>query len=92
MKTKTIDIGLVLPWRVNVHGGAGECYEISVINMRKADKRCQVGGYGWHDANKIHISSSGGPCGYRLSKSIWDKMIILAQGVADELNAADNEN
>ncbi len=72
-------------WKVQVHGEAGsKSFEISVINSQAVD-RVQIH-YGWFDERKLLITHNGGPCSWPLKPIVWDRMIKLAQEVADELN------
>lgn len=73
------------PWVPHTKGGPStDSYEICVI--RKNNEHGKKS-YGWHDKNKIHISSSGGPCHDRVSRLVWDKLVKVAAEVADEMNA-----
>jgi hypothetical protein len=44
-------------------------------------------GYGWFGRDKLLISHNGGPCSWPVTQQVWDKLIRVAQEVADELNA-----
>jgi hypothetical protein len=72
-------------WEVEAKG---ECcsssFEISVI--RKSNEHGHRS-FGWFDDTKLLISHNGGPCRWPLTEKIWDKMIVLAEEVAAELNA-----
>jgi hypothetical protein len=71
------------PWKVHIKGGPNEYFEICVI------KESNVHGhrsYGWFNEKKLLISSSGGPCSDTVSELIFNKLIKVAQEVADELN------
>ena len=72
-------------WVVHTKGGyTTEHFEVCVI---RDDNKHGKQSYGWIDKDKILISSSGGPCRYRIvSKMIWDGLVELAYKVADELN------
>lgn len=72
-----------LEWIVDIKGAPNEYYQISVCRSSNFHGRKS---YGWMDENKIHISCSGGPCNYTLSEKVWEKMLKLAQELADELN------
>ena len=77
-------------WQPHTKGGpTTDSYEICVI--RKSDKHGKAS-YGWYGKTKMHISSSGGPCHERVSKSVWDKLVRVAHEVADELNAEEANN
>lgn len=74
------------PWKVQIHGQAGEkSFEISVVNVAKAGRH-QTDGYGWFDQNKLLISHNGGPCNWPLIPLVWEKMVKLAEQVAFEMN------
>ena len=69
-------------WIVNVKGEANSSsFEISVV---RKDNVHGIKSYGWFDDTKLLISSSSH---YTLTERAWDKMIKLANEVADELNA-----
>lgn len=73
------------PWEVQVKGKAcSKAFEISVI---RKDFKHGHASWGWFDKNKLLISHNGGPCQWPLTTLVWGKMILLAQQVADELNA-----
>jgi len=73
-------------WVVDVKGHAGDkSFEISVL---RDDNEHGKRSYGWFDDNKILITHSGGPCHWPLTPMVWEKALILAQEVADELNQA----
>lgn len=72
-------------WKVQIHGKAGDkSFEISVINDALVDSAQRH--YGWFNDNKLLISHNGGPCSWPLTERVWNKMVKLAQEVADELN------
>ena len=71
-------------WVVDIKGGAGaNSFEISVL---RDDNDHGKRSYGWFDDNKLLIAHNGGPCRWPLVQTVWDKQVILAQAVADELN------
>ena len=72
-------------WIVNVKGKANSSsFEISVV---REDNAHGIRSYGWFDDTKLLISHNEGLCCWPLTERIWDKMIKLANEVADELNA-----
>jgi hypothetical protein len=60
-----------------------QSFEISVL---RDDNEHGKRSYGWFDENKLLISSSGGPCKNIVKKIVWEKLVKVAQEVADELN------
>jgi hypothetical protein len=71
-------------WEVHFKGSEGTIpFEICVI--RDTNKHGYQS-YGWFGAEKILISHNGGPCQWPLIPLVWDKQMLLAQEVADELN------
>lgn len=73
-------------WRVQIHGKAGDkSFEISVVNIDKINSAQRY--FGWFDENKLLITHNGGPCHWPLKPFVWDKMLKLAQEVADNLNS-----
>jgi hypothetical protein len=77
-------------WVPHTKGGwTTEGYEICVI--RQSDKHGKLS-YGWIGDTKIQISTCGGPCRYKVSKLIWEKLVKVAQEVADELNAQEESD
>ena len=71
-------------WLVHTKGTSDKKFwEICVI---KESNRHGIESYGWFNEKKILISSSGGPCNYTVSEFIWNKLVQVAQEVADELN------
>ena len=78
------DRSLTGRWIVDVKGGPWEeGFEISVL---REDNEHGIRSYGWFDRNKLLISHNGGPCRWPLTKDVWDKMLKLAQEVANDLN------
>lgn len=76
-------------WIVNIKGNALKSpFEISVV---REDNAHGIMSYGWFDKSKLLISSSGGPCKLSLKQIVWDKMIVLANEVARELNEEEME-
>lgn len=72
-------------WKVQIKGEkCSRSFEISVVHE---DNEHGQRSWGWFDDRKLLICHNGGPCSWPLTAKIWDKMIILAQEVADELNA-----
>lgn len=83
-----------MTWTVHTHGGAEEdSFEIAVVRRELID-RAERGewnayamlGYGWFGKDKLLISHNGGPCSWGVTQQVWDKLIRVAQEVADELN------
>ncbi len=71
-------------WEVGTKGGPGKShFEICVI--RESSEHGKQS-YGWFDDDKLLISHNGGPCRWPLTNKVWDKMILLAEEVAAELN------
>jgi hypothetical protein len=76
-------------WTVDVKGGPNKrSFEISVIKTGNSHGKAS---YGWFDQEKVLISHNGGPCHWPLVPIVWNKMLKLAQEVADELNKSDDE-
>ena len=73
----------ISPWVVHAKGGPNEHFEICVV--RKDDEFSQSS-YGWMSESKIFISSSGGPCGYKVNQFTWDLLMKVASKVAARLN------
>jgi len=74
-------------WIVDVKGEADrESFEISVLRRRCCHGRDS---YGWFGANKLLITHNGGPCQWPLIQIVWDKMIVLANEVAEEMNKSE---
>lgn len=76
-------------WEVQIKGEkcTGD-FEITVIRQSNDHGHRS---WGWMDDNKLLISHSGGPCTWPLTEKVWDKMIILANEVAKELNQKENQ-
>ena len=74
------------PWEVQIKDArkSRQGFEITVIRQNNIHGHRS---WGWIDANKLLISSSGGPCRDEVIPLVWDKLVKLAQEVADELNA-----
>ena len=71
-------------WEVQVKGEKCKMpFEISVI--RKSNTHGHSS-WGWFDDTKLLVAHSGGPCSVSLVEKVWDKMIILAEETALELN------
>ena|SRR5882762_7698035 len=71
-------------WIVDVKGGPNKApFEISVL---RADNEHGKRSYGWFDADKLYISSDGGPCHYTVSDRVWKALLGVAQATADLLN------
>lgn len=71
-------------WVPNVKGGPDKgSFEIAVLReSNEHGKRS----YGWFDENKLLISHNGGPCHWPVTQAVWDKLMKVAQEVANELN------
>lgn len=77
------------PWIVEAKGCVGSrSFEISVIRTSNVHGRKS---YGWFDKDKLLITHNGGPCDCPLSQRVWDKMLRVAQEVADEMNDEDRK-
>ena len=71
-------------WIVNTKGGPQKTsFEISVI---RRDNAHGIQSYGWFDENKLLISHNGGPCQWLITGRVWDKLLTVADEVANELN------
>lgn len=71
-------------WEVHIKGKkCNEDFEITVI--RKNNKHGHLS-YGWFDDDKLLISHNGTSDDCPLTEKIWNKMIKLADEVAEELN------
>jgi hypothetical protein len=71
-------------WIVQVFGNPnGTSWEISVVRESNEHGRND---YGWFDENKLLVSHNGGPCHWGLAPGLGDKMIQIANELADELN------
>jgi hypothetical protein len=76
-------------WHVHTKGEPNTCYwEICVI---KESDRHGHKSYGWFGETKLLISDSGGPCKNIVSEMIWNKLVKVAQEVAEELNKQENK-
>lgn len=77
-------------WLVQVFGKkCSRSFEISVV---REDHHIGRKSWGWFDKNKLLISHNGGPCHWPLKEIVWDKMIRLAEDVANELNEEEGQN
>lgn len=71
-------------WIAHIKGEAGDkSFEICVV---KKDNTHGFKSYGWFDENKLLISHNGGPCHWPLEKIVWDKLVKVAEEVAEILN------
>lgn len=71
-------------WIVDVKGKAGEtCIEISVV---QEDYTLGIESYGWFNESKLLISQNVNFMGESIKEIVWDKLIKLANEVANELN------
>ena len=76
-----------MSWIVHCKGKSDRVpFEICVI---RDDFEFGIESYGWFGKDKILISHSGGPCHYSVLKLVWDKLMTVAQDVADKLNGKD---
>ena len=73
-------------WIVDAKGGPNQAsWEISVL---REDNAHGIASYGWFEPHgKVFIGSSGGPCSEKVSQYVWDRLVILADRVAERLNA-----
>lgn len=77
-------------WIVHTKGGPDrEGFEIAVL---RTDNLHGYNSYGWFDENKLLISHNGGRCQWPVIPLVWDKLVRVAQEVADELNRAEAIN
>ena len=68
-------------WIVDIKGGANsEGFEISVV--RQSNKH-GIRSYGWFGPDKVMIASDSRES---LIPIVWDRMIVLANEVAEDLN------
>lgn len=86
MKHKPIpkDIKKTDPWVVNVKGSPGRSFEISVLRRSNTHGKES---YGWFDADKLYVSGSGGPCGYKTCFLVFHSMVYVARCFAEHLNS-----
>jgi len=71
-------------WIVETKGTPNSnTFEISVV---REDNEIGRKSYGWYGPDKMYISDSGGPCNNFVTESIWDKLVVVARDVANELN------
>ncbi len=76
-------------WIVDTKGGPDDdSYEISVMRVNNDHGKKS---YGWHGEDKIHISDSGGPNRNSVPQGIWDRLVAVANDVANELNQTAQE-
>lgn len=74
-------------WIVHTKGGSDQSsFEIAVV---REDNRHGISSYGWFDQNKLLISHNGGPCRWPVTKSVWGRLVAVAQAEADALNSAE---
>lgn len=78
-----------MKWKAKVLGTFDQTFEISVVNDSITEAQRY---YGWFDENKILVSTSGGPCAYRVPVRVWLKLVEVANEVAEELNATEKDN
>lgn len=80
-KIKEVNIDL---WKVHTKGESNKIpWEICVI---KESNSRGYKSFGWFNERKILIAHNGGPCSDTVSEFIWNKLVRVAQEVADELN------
>ena len=71
-------------WIVQVKGEkCSNSFEISVV---REDNKLGRKSWGWFDTDKLLVTHNGGPCNWPLTARIWDKMLVAAHEVADEMN------
>lgn len=71
-------------WVVDIKGNfSAGAYEITVLRENSKRGRAVFGLIG---KNKHMVASSTTPRYWPLTKVVWDKLVTLAQEVADELN------
>ena len=71
-------------WIVDIKGAPEQSpFEISVL---RDDNKHGKESYGWFKENKILISNSGGPCRNSLRQSVWDRLVSVAEIVAEMMN------
>lgn len=73
-------------WIVDVKGAphpTNASFEISVL---RSDYPFGQESWGWFDDRKLWISSDGGPSMANMTDRVWNKLLVLAQEVANELN------
>lgn len=77
-------------WVVDVKGKPdSDSFEITVL---RDDNEHGKLSYGWIGEDKLLISQSGGPCRDRINTKIWNKLLKVAEEVADELNTEQLES
>ena len=75
-------------WKVDIKGEPlSDTWEITVV---KEGNNLGFESYGWTDENKLYIGGSGGPCREMVSEYVFNKLVDLAEDVADRLNTGDN--
>ena len=62
-------------------------FEICVI---REDNQHGQRSYGWFDSTKLLISHNGGPCRWPLTQKVLDKLLIVAEQIAAEVNAEES--
>ena len=76
-------------WLAQVFGDPnGTAWEISVVRENNKHGRKS---WGWFDSEKLLVSHNGGPCKWPLATGLGDKMIKLAQELANQLNEGEND-
>ena len=76
-------------WVVEIKGKAGaESFEIAVLRKNNEHGKSS---FGWFGIDKLLITHNGEPCHWPLTQKVWDKQIILANEVANELNAEESK-
>ena len=76
-------------WIVNIKGSPEKThFEISVLRENNAFGQRS---YGWFDYDKLLISHNGGPCGDFVIPVVWDGLVELANKIADQLNASEEQ-
>lgn len=73
------------PWIVDLKGGPDEYFEIAVVRSSNSHG---IKSYGWFDERKVFVSGSGGPCHYKVDQFVWDRLVKVAEELAERLNGA----
>ncbi len=77
-------------WEAHTKGGPNrDSFEICVI--RKDFEHGHLS-YGWFGDEKLLVSHNGGPCRWGVSQLIWDRLLGVAEEVADKLNSKERSS
>jgi hypothetical protein len=71
-------------WVVDVKGKPGHGFEISVV---RSDNDLGFKSYGWYDERKLYVSSSVHESFEQVDPVVFERLVKLAEGVRDDLNA-----